>query len=564
MPLRGKRDLGALIRRKFKTSGLLLQRPARELLQDALSAVAREQDFAHVQKALSLVLDNINTLTLKSNAIDRDTMEQVLSALNNSGGTTSVLDRTKMFQIVNAFEVPAFDYDPDKKRFLPHKTAPTLAADADAKSAMFRHRFNAIRQRLLRRKEFATHASANSAAIKLTTVDALLGLSSSEFDDDDDSDSDANELDEDGVVERAQRRTKGPLVTVLGMISLLQEDKCFLEDPDGKVELVVQNAVFPDALLTETSIILVEGVYRDRKLYAHNIASPPAEPRAQTDNVFSGTNFFGGHFKEDDRAALIEEEMTQDSMFVILSDVWLDKPEVLAKLRTLFEGYSGAEPETVKYILMGNFLSAPYGKDARQTLEQCFNELADIIAQFNITSDIVLVPGPLDPGSPSILPRPPLPTTLTRRFRTRVPNATFTTNPARLRFGAQEIVLFREDLTSKLRRNCLLPPRDQDGNDAEDIKLHVIKTLVDQSTLVPLPLHVRPVMWGFSQALQLYPVPDVLVTGDRTDTSSMAYEGCVWLNPGAFFISDYSFLCFYPGRARADDPADTVEYCKVP
>ena len=81
-------------------------------------------------------------------------------------------------------------------------------------------------------------------------------------------------------------------------------------------------------------------------------------------------------------------------------------------------------------------------------------------------------------------------------------------------------------------------------------------------------------LWGFAQSLQLYPVPDVLVTGDRTDTSSMTYEGCVWLNPGGFFVSDFSFLCFYPGRARrksmlgddgtGDSQEDAVDYCKVP
>ena len=45
-------------------------------------------------------------------------------------------------------------------------------------------------------------------------------------------------------------------------------------------------------------------------------------------------------------------------------------PKVMAKLRALFTGYASTDPAAVTYVLMGNFLSAPYGKDALQTLER--------------------------------------------------------------------------------------------------------------------------------------------------------------------------------------------------
>ena len=40
----------------------------------------------------------------------------------------------------------------------------------------------------------------------------------------------------------------------------------------------------------------------------------------------------------------------------------------------------------------------------------------------------------------------------------KVPHVTFASNPARLRFFTQEIVLFREDLLKKMQRHSVVPP----------------------------------------------------------------------------------------------------------
>jgi hypothetical protein len=61
----------------------------------------------------------------------------------------------------------------------------------------------------------------------------------------------------------------------------------------------------------------------------------------------------------------------------------------------------------------------------------------------------------------------------------------------------------------------------------------LVKTLVDQAHLSPLPLHVRPLFWELDQSLWLYPVPDLLVLGDKFEAyqqeygvSSGAVRGC--------------------------------------
>lgn len=122
----------------------------------------------------------------------------------------------------------------------------------------------------------------------------------------------------------------------------------------------------------------------------------------------------------------------------------------------------------------------------------------------------------------------------------------------RLRFYSQEIVIFRENLVSKMRRHCLLPPlpgiditahvrlppRSQSfflGSVLADTfmkevtlipnatanlntrtrthiraRAQLAKTIVDQSYLCPLPLSVRPVYWAYDHALRLFPQPDVV------------------------------------------------------
>ena len=53
------------------------------------------------------------------------------------------------------------------------------------------------------------------------------------------------------------------------------------------------------------------------------------------------------------------EKDNPESMFVFLSDVWLDRADVMGRLSKLFAGYSAMPPSC--FVLMGNFLSSPYG-----------------------------------------------------------------------------------------------------------------------------------------------------------------------------------------------------------
>ena len=118
-------------------------------------------------------------------------------------------------------------------------------------------------------------------------------------------------------------------------------------------------------------------------------------------------------------------ESTLETMFVFISDVWLDSPKVfysnpsffpffnkilsnkvMEKLHTIFSGYSDTPPYA--FVMCGNFLSEPkYGLRC-DDFSECFKKLADLICQFSLiktNSHFIFIPGPNDPGVVKVFPR---------------------------------------------------------------------------------------------------------------------------------------------------------------
>lgn len=102
-----------------------------------------------------------------------------------------------------------------------------------------------------------------------------------------------------------------------------------------------------------------------------------------------------------------------------------------------------------------------------------FDALADLIAAYPLitrSTHFVFIPGPLDITVNSTLPRRPLLSTLTGRLKSKVPKAHFASNPCRIKFFDQEIVVFREDLMARMLRNVVGVKRDVKS---EDLKRYV-------------------------------------------------------------------------------------------
>lgn len=212
-------------------------------------------------------------------------------------------------------------------------------------------------------------------------------------------------------------------------------------------------------------------------------------------------------------------------------------------------------------------------------------------------STFVFVPGDNDPwasafsaGAASTVPRQPIPELFTSRVRrafatansdlnrSQTPepagDAVWTSNPARLSwFGpVHDIAIFRDDISGRLRRSAVnttlenksdVTMDEPSSNSASDAVFAVgegqvedmgqppqgtkaaaassgasmarrlVKTILDQGTISPFPLPLRPVLWDHASALQLYPLPTALVLADpEAAPFCMTYEGCHVMNPG--------------------------------
>jgi hypothetical protein len=246
-----------------------------------------------------------------------------------------------VFESIDVFKVQRHLYNSLSSQFVANLGERKM----DSKTAMLRDRFELLQQRLLRDPKFeldtSVHRSSTSEipAISITPIGALLG-------------------------------SEGPKC-VFGMLSKnerMQVDAqgvhapvYHLEDLDGRVALeLTEDTQCGDGLITEGCCVFAEGEYIDGVYRVTALAHPPPEPRAATLEFLGNTNLFGG---SDPRAVEMDDEMDNElsRLVITLSDVHLDNPTVMGKLRVLLGGYSMMEPPPAAFVLMGNFFAQPTG-----------------------------------------------------------------------------------------------------------------------------------------------------------------------------------------------------------
>jgi DNA polymerase epsilon subunit 2 len=507
----------------FKLQGLSLKAEASSYLIDTLSPYAYSKDLEEI---IERIIEAVQQQPLTSAVLPRDVVEKAVDECNEASDT----ETDKAFIVIDAFSVPSFKYFPDKRKFFPNKSEKNLHGEASDVSELWKNRYTIVHQATLRHELFAISSSIipsknKTSTFQLKTVEYLLSTSGSAM-----------------------------KVLVLGMVVQLKEGKYHLEDTTGTVEIDLTETQFQTGLFVENCLVLAEGVYNDGIFSVLAMGFPPPEPSDRSRMHLGNVNFFGGPFQTCAKLSVklqAMEEQHAHSMFVCLSDMFLDDDKVLARLHTLFTGYASSPP--VAFIFMGNFSSAPYGSMRNSKMVESFKVLGDMIAKFPtlvLNSQFLFIPGPSDPGPGNILPRPPLPSVITRGLADQVPSAVFCTNPCRIQFCTQEVVVFREDLMNKMCRNYIKPPKS-----SINMSEHLVKTLLSQAHLCPLPLHVRPVYWQHDHALQLYPLPDVIILGDYSTPFTVKEVGCVVTNVGSFPRNGYEFKVYLPGARQVDDSA---------
>lgn len=455
---------------------------------------------------------------------------------SNANGGDNHRNNKDIFSVINAFNIPTWWYDPGKKMFIQpfsETGEEGILSSADAKAALFRQRYDLLKQRILRNENFMPVTFSNhdrDRFYKLSSIDSLQGRDGEHF-------------------------------LLFGMLSQLEEGKLFLEDKAGSVELdfsaLTARQKETTGLFTESCFVLVDGYFEDGQFKVEEIGLPPPEPKDKTKAAFPNVNLFGGQLPMRTDMQLRAIEVANDNGIIILSDVWLDKPATMEALHTLFEGFSHSTPP-IAFILIGDFISRPFVAGSGETSQYRDNmtALGQLIAEYPEiarTSQFVLVPGNNDPwGQDGALPKPPIAEYFTKRLGSRLANVSFATNPCRIRYCTQEIVVFREDLLKRMRRNSVLPPTE-----GTEIVKHMARTVIDQSHLCPLPQRIRPIYWAYDHAMRVYPIPDLLILADRFDSYAINYEGCHCVNPGSFSAGDLSFFMYYP-------VSRTSQYSKIP
>lgn len=246
-------------------------------------------------------------------------------------------------------------------------------------------------------------------------------------------------------------------VVVLGLLAQLKENKFFIEDPTGSVPIDLSNVQYHSGFFCEGCFVLIEGSYFDGVLKASGMGFPPIESASSSRAYFGSSNTWGGRSKillKNSNRLLEYERGNVDATIVFLADCWLDDPQVVQKLQTLLIGYNEMPP--IAIVLMGPFirnLSNPLQlKSKLQLLGEIISNNCPILKK---ETDLILVPALDDPVAPVIFPRVGLPEKICEGLKRLVPRTILASNPCRLQYCTQQIVVCRADLVTKLCRNTI-------------------------------------------------------------------------------------------------------------
>ncbi|GAB7347654.1 hypothetical protein MBLNU459_g4520t1 [Dothideomycetes sp. NU459] len=542
-------------------------------------------------------------------------------------------DPRAWLKVVGAFDQPRLVYDIQRKHFDKIATKPSLLPSPAHRTTLFRDRYNLIHQRLMRNAAFQapsfnqrTLARSDSTALqqfyKLTPIANLLGRSGSSH----------------VLLGLLVVTPTGTLALndLTGSITLdLQHAKPLQGEGSawfcpGMIVLIegVYEEEYAGAGASGLGNSSGVGGTIGGKFIAFSIGGPPSEKRNLTLGVaevkledlsvgggFGWTDFLGlGSEKAmGTRMRRLEQKLLgpaaanpERRKTIIMSEVNLDDPSALEALRSILKVYAAeADATPLSFVLIGNFVSHPVmaggGSGGSIDYKEYFNDLATVLVDFPsllCNATWVFVPGDNDPwasafaaGASTVIPRKEVPGLFTTRIKRAFAaakqeigvkkgehegEAIWTTNPTRLTlFGsAHEMVVFRDDISNRLRRTAITFGKaarqdtgaDDDADNTmsgavpdEDIEheveaMHVdrpqsgpaqghhdvtaaarklILSLLPQSHLSPFPIATRPVHWDYGSSLSLYPLPHTLVLADaEAPAFALTFEGCHVMNPG--------------------------------
>ncbi|KDQ64598.1 hypothetical protein JAAARDRAFT_145515 [Jaapia argillacea MUCL 33604] len=516
---------------------------ALEFLEDILE----QHDIADedLESSIDLIAKEYNKQDDAVMKVSLNVLQRVYEALQGStggGGETDeeTLDPESHLFFINAFEMPLWHYSPERTTFERSQHTPTISGTADSRVMAVRNRLQIIKQTVLRNEHFSPSTLPSrdrEHLLALKSTKQLLGRPGNRF-------------------------------LLFGMLTHNKEGKLCLEDQDGFVELDFSSLDQPsEGLFTEGCFALVEGDYTEDGIFeVIAIGHPPCESRETARSIYGHIDFLGQGattLVEDAQFATRIQAELPELCFFFISDLWLDHPDTFNGLRKMFDNCveNSFIPKVI--VFCGNFTSKGiahgHGRDI-QRYQDNFDSLADLLAsypQLTRSTHFLFIPGPLDLTSNSLLPRRPLLSSFTAKLRAKVPRVHFGSNPCRIKFAGQEVVVFREDCMTRMLRN-LVGVKPDIGRD--DLQRYLVQTILDQSHLAPLTNNVQPVLSEYDHALRLYPLPTAVVLADKYESYQITYEGCHVFNPGSFVGGEsFKFSTYTPATRLSEECVLTID-----
>ncbi|KAJ1502839.1 DNA-directed DNA polymerase epsilon, subunit B, partial [Coelomomyces lativittatus] len=247
--------------------------------------------------------------------------------------TSEDVQLTNLIHVIQAWDQPKWQFNIDTKTFQKIEKPNPLHGTAQSKALMYRERYDLIKQRILRNQNFRPASSTyysnqNDRFFIITPISSIRGRANDSF-------------------------------VLFGMLCKYEDEKLYLEDPTGHVEIDISKAARSRGLFTETCFVVLDGIYtEDKKFIVKAMAMPPAEPRIGTIEVFGQLDFLGisQHEIYDQNQLKHFEEKYDGVNMVFLSNVYLDVPQVMNALRKLLTGCEDALCPLVM-VFCGDFTS---------------------------------------------------------------------------------------------------------------------------------------------------------------------------------------------------------------
>lgn len=533
-----------------KSYGLTLQADAATFLSDKITNYSMNE--SQTTEFLNYMAQNYSKISKdRSGMVSKQNIElvfaQVYQAQDYKEAGKGQQDIRKYIKVLDAFNTPKFEYDVHGKVFKKLACNSEMFSDSGKDKISFNlRRFNIVKQRILKQ----LRSESNETTSKITTLTSIKSMK--------------------GINSPNMERY------VFGLITEMSEGIYSLEDPEEFITLDFSNLKeSPNDFIMEGGLFLLKGICLGSRFLVQSISSVPCEKRKETMSMLTHPDISEAtNFAEPLHELKQMELQAKNARFVIVSEVWLDQPQILERLKTLFDGFNaqGSLPEL--FIFIGPFSSNPPkdGPRAWSHYQDLFDDFAEFIERIKNVRQcrFVFVPAGNDPGFvDSMLPRPAIPEPIFDAWKRAKFDFVLTSNPCRIVYFSQEIVIFKNEITQQMRTKSLNSHLIEKKEAEEDFELTTkqeikltdyqksLKSFLDQSTLSPFSISNQTVLWDSDHSLSLYPIPDVLIVAERQNCYEFAYEDCKCANPGSFPSSEGSFLLYSPAQKRFD-------LCEIP